>query len=110
VIAHVDAQEIDILNGKAVRYVTIILFNDAIAVFKRVSNNTNGKFIFPVDSIGSGVDRTLRRQHSVIFPGAAANRYASSSDSYSGFKYKSCIELVNVDIFIPRGSAGKLGQ
>lgn len=106
-ISHVDAQEIDILNGKAVRFVTIILFNNAIAVFKRASNSINGKSMFPGDKADSTTDRTLRRQNSALFPGSAANRYISNHDSISGFKYKSCVDLLNADVFIPRGSAGK---
>lgn len=106
VIAHVDAQEIDILNGKAVRYVTIILFNNAIAVFKRASNSINGKSIFPPNKADCTTGRTLRRQNSVIFPGSTANRYISNDDNCSGFKYKSCVDFVNADVFVPRGSAG----
>ncbi|KAI8583297.1 hypothetical protein K450DRAFT_222933 [Umbelopsis ramanniana AG] len=41
-ISHIDADEIDILNGKVLRFVTLILFNDILVVVKRVSQSASG--------------------------------------------------------------------
>ncbi|GAB5589280.1 Rho guanine nucleotide exchange factor (GEF) 17 [Umbelopsis nana] len=104
-ISHIDAHEIDVLNGKVVRFVTLILFNDILLIVKRVSSSISGKSILPTEASGE-VDYCYANSghSSTNYPDMVAFRNSLSQGSRTPFKFKSCIQLSNMDIFIPKGN------
>jgi hypothetical protein len=78
-----------------------------LLVIKRVSRGISGNSILPTKPSGGVFNDSTNRHNCARYPDTIAFRNPSSHRNRTPFKFKSSVQLTNLDVFIPKGNAGK---